>query len=687
MTLDANPLLSRDDLADFSRIQADHVAPAIQALLKEAAQALEQAVSSETPVDYRATSLALDVPLERLNRAWDAVGHLNAVAQTPEIRAAYNEQLPAVTAFYTQLSSDERLFERYLALRQAEVDLNAAQRRALDNAIRDFELSGARLKGEARERYTAIRARRAELSQQFSDHVLDATDGFQLDVPSERLAGLPSDTLAAAEAAAKAAGVEGARLTLHAPCYLPVMQHVRDRQIRADLYRAYVTRASEFGPAERDNTALMREDVALRHEEAALLGYPHFAAVSLAPKMADDPQQVQGFLRDLARRAKPFAERDLAQVRAFAKEELGLTDLQPWDIPFASERLREARYAYSDEEVRAYFTLPKVLAGLFAIIETVFDVQIERDEAPVWHPSASFYRVSRKTAAGTGSDAAPQAIAYFYLDVHARSGKRPGAWMSDARARWLRPDTGQLQTPVARLTCNFASPQGDRPALLSHDDVITLFHEFGHGLHHMLTQVDELAVSGISGVEWDAVELPSQFMENFCWEWEVLQRLTSHVDTGEPLPRALFDKMTAARHFQSGLALLRQIEFGLFDMRLHSEPGRETDIQGLLNEVRSEVAVIMPPAFNRFQNTFSHIFAGGYAAGYYSYLWAEVLSADAWSAFEESGVFDTATGRRLREAIFEVGGSRPAMESFRAFRGREPRIDALLRHQGLSEAS
>ena len=678
----ANPLLSDAWPPLLDQIAPAHIAPALTELLRQADEALERAVHPDTPLDFETLSRVLDVALERLNRAWDSVGHLNAVAQTPEIRAAYNEQLPAVSSFYTRLSADERLFQRYLALREQATDLSAARRKGLDNAIRDFELSGARLQGAAKERHAQIRARRAELSQQFSDHVLDATDGFHLDVPVDRLAGLPADTLAAAEAAAQAAGVEGARLTLHAPCYLPCMQHLRDRELRQTLYRAYVTRASEFGPAERDNSALMAEDVALRQEEAQLLGYPNFAAVSLAPKMAHSAEQVVAFLRDLAQRARPAAERDLGQLRDFAAQELGLSDLQAWDIPYASERLREARYAYSDEEVRQYFTLPRVLKGLFSIIETVFDVQIELDQAPVWHESARYYRVSRRSPS-TGGDSAPAPLAFFYLDLQARPGKRPGAWMSDARARWRRPDTQTLQTPVARLTCNFAAPQGGRPALLSHDDVITLFHEFGHGLHHMLTQVEELSVSGISGVEWDAVELPSQFMENFCWEWEVLQRLTAHVDTHAPLPRELFDKMNAARHFQSGLGLLRQIEFGLFDMRLHAEPGQERRIQDLMNEVRREVAVIVPPAFNRFQNSFSHIFAGGYAAGYYSYLWAEVLSADAWSAFEDAGVFDTPTGRRLRECIFEVGGSRPAMDSFKAFRGREPRIDAFLRHQGL----
>ena len=679
-----NPLLAIEDLAAFDAIRPAHVEPAITALLTRAEAALEQAVDPATPVDYDTLAAILDVATERLGRAWSAVGHLNSVADTPELRAAYNAQLGAVTAFYTRLSADERLFARYQALHDQADAMPAARRRALEHAVRDFVLSGARLQGAARERHAQVRARLAELSQKFSENVLDATDGYSLDLEESRLDGLPDDARAAARAAAQAAGVEGWRLTLHAPSYLPAMQHLRDRAAREALYRAYVTRASDWGPAERDNSALMAELLALRQEQARLLGHASYAELSLVPKMARSPEDVMGFLRDLARRSRPSAERDLDELRRFAAAELGLPDLQPWDVPYASERLKEARYAYSEEEVKAYFTLPRVLDGLFSIIQTLFQVRIVADTAPVWHDSVRFYRVERPSA--TAGDAPPVTVAHFYLDLHARPGKRPGAWMDDARARWRRPaPDGRLQTPVAHLVCNFASPQGGRPALLTHDDVITLFHEFGHGLHHMLTQVEELAVSGISGVEWDAVELPSQFMENFCWEWEVLSRMTAHVDSGEPLPRALYDKMIAAKNFQSGMAMLRQIEFALFDMRLHAEPGQEARAQAVLDEVRREVAVLHPPAFNRFQNSFSHIFAGGYAAGYYSYKWAEVLSADAWSAFEEAGVFDPATGQRLRREILEVGGSRPALESFRAFRGREPAIDALLRHQGLAD--
>ncbi len=678
-----NPLLDFERLPAFDRIRADHVGPAMQHLLAQAEAALGRAVGPDVGVDYEALSAVLDVATEQLERAWGQVGHLHAVADTPEIRAAYSENLGPLTAFHTKLSSDQRLLERYRALRQQDTTLTPARRRALDNALRDFELSGAMLQGAAKERFAQIKARRAELAQQFSEHVLDATDAFFLDVPESQLAGLPADALAAAREAAQAAGVAGCRLTLHAPSYLPAMQHVHNREVRQALYRAYTTRASEHGPAERDNSSIIQEQLTLKQEEAQLLGRANYAEVSLAPKMAGSPQEVLDFLRLLAQRARPSAQQDFEELKAFAAAELGLPDLQAWDVPYASERLREARYAYSEEEVRAYFTLPRVLQGLFEIIETLFGVHIVEDEAPVWHDSVKFYRIER--AAAQPGDAAPTTVAHFYLDLHARPGKSPGAWMSDAQSRWRRPDAGRaLQTPVARLICNFASPQGGRPALLTHDDVITLFHEFGHGLHHMLTQVEDLAVSGISGVEWDAVELPSQFMENFCWEWSVLRRLTAHVGTGDALPRALFDKLLAAKNFQSGLATLRQIEFGLFDMRLHSEPGSQVDVQRVMDEVRAEVAVIHPPAFNRFQNAFSHIFGGGYAAGYYSYKWAEVLSADAWSAFEETDPLDVATGQRYLRTILEVGGSRPALESFKAFRGREPRIDALLRHQGLA---
>jgi oligopeptidase A len=601
------------------------------------------------------------------------------------LRAAYTETLPKVTEFHTRLGADERLYAKYKAVLASPkaAGLTAPRQRALANAMRDFVLGGAELHGEAKLRFAQIEERLADLAQQFSEHVLDATDGYAYYAAADEVAGLPADALQAARSAAEADGKPGFKLTLHQPSFVPVMQYAHSRALRERIYTAYVTRASELGAPALDNSAVMREILALRQEEAQLLGYANYAEVSVVPKMAESPAQVMAFLRDLAARARPHAERDLAEVREFARTELDLPDLQAWDLPFASERLKEKLYAFSEQDVKQYFTEAKVLEGLFHIARTLFDVDIREDNAPVWHPSVRFYRIERRR---TDSADGGELIGQFYLDLHARSGKRPGAWMDEVRGRWARPG-GALQTPVAQLVCNFAPPVAidgaQRPALLTHHDVTTLFHEFGHGLQHLLTRVDDIGVAGIAGVEWDAVELPSQFMENFCWEWDVLRRLTSHVDSGEPLPRALFDRMLAAKNFQSGLQTLRQVDFALLDMRLHAEPGTEQRIQDVVAEVRREVSIVPTPAFNRFLHGFSHIFCGGYSAGYYSYKWAEVLSADAWSAFEESGVLDAATGRRYREAILESGGSRPAIESFKAFRGREPRIDALLRHQGM----
>jgi len=674
-----NPLLRHTELPAFDEIRAEHVEPAIDEWLQAADAALERAVGPDVPADYDAMSAVLDVADERLKFAWGAVGHLNAVADTPPLRAAYNAALPKVTELSARHASDERLYAKYKQIANAPSaqSLAPARRQALSNAIRDFVLSGAELQGAAKERFQQLQERQAELAQKFSEHVLDATDGFAHYATEEELSGVPDDVKRAARAAAQADGQPGHKLTLHFPSYFPVLQYGENRALRETLYRAHVTRASELGRPEHDNSALMRELMQLRQEEARLLGYANHAEVSLVPKMANSPQQVTDFLRDLAQRARPYAERDLAEMREFARSELGLCDLQAWDLAFASEKLKQARYAFSDQEVKQYFTEPRVLDGLFRIVETLFEVSIRADTAPVWHPSVRFFRIER---AGT-------LVGQFYLDPYTRNGKRPGAWMDDVRGRWARPE-GWLQTPVAHLVCNFAPPLEGKPALLTHDDVTTLFHEFGHGLHHLLTQVNDIGVSGIAGVEWDAVELPSQFMENFCWEWDVVKRLTAHVDSGEPLPRELFDRMLAAKNFQSGLQTLRQVEYALFDLRLHVEPGSEDRIQSLIDEVRREVAVLVPPPFNRFQHSFSHIFGGGYAAGYYSYKWAEVLSADAWSAFEEGahdgGVLDVETGRRYRQNVLETGGSRPAMDSFKAFRGREPSIDALLRHQGMA---
>ncbi len=686
----SNALLDFSDLPHFDRITPQDVAPAVDVLLERANAALEIVTAPDFPARWDAIAKVLDVATERLGTAWGSISHLNSVADTPELRAAYNAALPKVTEFWTRLGADERLYAKYKAIDPAT--LTAEQRQAHLNAVRNFVLSGAELTGAAKERFAQIQERQAELSQKFSENALDATDAYAYYATAEELDGIPDDVQQAALAAAQADGKEGYKLTLKMPCYLPVMQFAARSDLREKLYRAYVTRASDQaeGDARKfDNTALISEILALRREEAQLLGYANFGEVSVVPKMAQSPAQVITFLRDLARRARPYAEKDIADLRAFAAEHLGLANPQAWDWPYISEKLKEARYAFSEQEVKKYFTAPKVLAGLFKIIETLFEVSIRRDTAAVWHPAVEFYRIERTHP--EGAHKGTQLVGQFYLDQPARTGKRGGAWMDDVRTRWLRPDTGVLQTPVAHLVCNFASGVDGKPPLLTHDDVITLFHEFGHGLHHMLTQVNERDVSGIGGVEWDAVELPSQFMENFCWEWDVLKHMTAHVDTGEPLPRALFDKMIAAKNYQSGMQTLRQIEFSLFDMLLHTEHDPALDIMPLLDQVRHEVAVLQPPAFSRTAHTFSHIFAGGYAAGYYSYKWAEVLSADAYAAFEETagsdGLPSIETGRRYRQAILEAGGSRPAMESFKAFRGREPSLDALLRHQGMAEES
>ena len=685
-----NPLLDFSDLPLFDKIQPEHVGPAVDELLAKAESALAQVTASDFPATWTGIAGVLDVATENLGRAWGAVGHLNSVADTAELRAAYNAALPRVTEFWTRLGADERLYAKYKAIDVST--LNAEQRQAHKNAIRNFVLSGAELGGAAKERFAKIQERQAELSQKFGENALDATDAFAYFASDDEVAGIPADVLQTARAQAEAEGKAGYRLSLKMPSYLPVLQFAVSGALRETLYKAYTTRASDQAPTEFsqfDNSAVMREILALRQEEASLLGYANFGEISVVAKMAQSPAEVVAFLRDLARRARPYAEKDIADLRAFAAETLGLSDPQPWDYAYISEKLKEARYAFSEQEVKQYFPAPKVVAGLFRIVETLFEVAIRPDSAPVWRPEVEFYRIER----------GGQLLGQFYLDQPARTGKRGGAWMDDVRARWLRPDTGTLQTPVAHLVCNFAEGAGGKPALLTHDDVTTLFHEFGHGLHHMLTQVNEHDVSGISGVEWDAVELPSQFMENFCWEWDVLKHMTAHVDTGAPLPRALFDKMLAAKNFQSGMQTLRQVEFSLFDMLLHTSHDLKDDVMGLLQDVRREIAVVPSPVYSRTPHTFSHIFSGGYAAGYYSYKWAEVLSADAYAAFEESAVSADAgeadvdsgkstvnveTGRKYRNAILEAGGSRPAMESFKAFRGREPSLDALLRHQGMA---
>ncbi len=688
-----NPLLDFTDLTQFATITPAHVAPAVEVLLKDAEAALDKVTAADFPADWKAMSAALDVTTEKLGRAWGAVSHLNSVADTPELRAAYNASLPVVTEFWTRLGSDERLYAKYKAM--DVTTLNTERAKAHSNAMRGFKLGGADLQGATKERFAAIQERQAEIGQKFSENTLDSTEAFAYYASADEVAGVPADVLHTAQEAAKADSKEGYKLTLKMPCYLPIMQFASSSALREKLYKANTTRASELFEVdgkprpEFDNSAILREIVALRQEESVLLGYANFAQVSVVPKMADSPAQVITFLRDLARRARPFALKDVADLRDFAAKDLGIQDPQPWDWAFIGEKLKEARYSFSEQEVKQYFTAPKVLAGLFKIIETLFEVTIVKDIAPVWNDKVEFYALQRKDTSGVS-----KTIAQFYLDQPARTGKRGGAWMDDVRARWLRPDTGALQTPIAHLVCNFADglviDGVGKPALLTHDDVTTLFHEFGHGLHHMLTQVNERDVSGISGVEWDAVELPSQFMENFCWEWDVLKHMTAHVDTGAPLPRALFDKMLAAKNYQSGLQTLRQVEFALFDMLLHQDaPADGGNALAVLKAVRDEVAVLPAPAYSRAPHTFGHIFSGGYAAGYYSYKWAELLSADAYAAFEENAGSATpsanmAVGKRYRQEILEVGGSRSAMDSFKAFRGREPQIDALLRHQGMA---
>ena len=685
MNTTPNPLLDFSDLPRFDIFAPAYVTPALDVLLTKAREVVQTLAAPAATISWENFVEPLENATEKLGRAWGVVSHLNAVMDTPELRATYNENQPKVTEFWTELGQNLALFDKYKALKASAsyADLSATRKKIIDNAIRDFRLGGAELPAEKKERFAQIQEQQAALSTKFSENVLDATNDYELLITdAARLAGLPEDVQQAAQASAEKAGKSGYRFTLHFPSYFPILQYANDRALRETIYRANATKASELGAKpEWDNTQNVIEILKLRDEEAKLLGYQNFAEVSLVPKMATAPQQVIQFLDDLAVRARPFAENDLAELKAFAKTELGIDKLEAWDFTYAAEKLREQRYAFSEQEVKLYFPEPKVVDGLFRLVQNMFGVAIKADAGPVWHDDVKFYRIEKNG----------QLIGQFYLDLYARSGKRGGAWMDDARGR--KSIGVDIQTPVAYLTCNFTEPaviDGVRkPAYFTHDEVITLFHEFGHGLHHMLTAVDELGVSGISGVEWDAVELPSQFMENFCWEWEVLQHMTAHAESGAALPRALYDKMIAAKNFQSGLQMLRQVEFSLFDMHLHFDydPNGTKSVADVLAEVRHRVAVVIPPPFNRFQNSFSHVFAGGYAAGYYSYKWAEVLSADAYGAFEEAQGDPNRlaeTGLAFQREILAVGGSRSAMESFTAFRGREPSIDALLRHNGMT---
>ena len=672
-----NPLLDFSGLPRFDAIRPEHIAPAIDQLLTEA-EAAVKAAEAVAPVTWDTFVVPLDDATERLSRGWNQVTHLEAVMNTPALRNAYNAQLPKVTRFWSALGQNLALFRQYRALADAPeaAQYGEARRKVLDNALRDFRLGGAELPDEQKARFGAVKEELASLSAKFSQNVLDATDEYEFWIKDKQhLGGLPPDVVSAARAAAKADDEPGWKFTLQMPCYLPVQAYADDRALRETLYHANAVRASELADNDvLDNSALIDRILALRTELAALLGFGSYAEYSLATKMADTPDEVLQFLRDLAARAKPHAQRDRAELEAFARDHLGLETLEAWDLAYASEKLKQARYSFSAQEVKQYFTEPAVLGGLFGVIGDLYGLRVEQDEAPTWHPDVRFYRL----VDGDGS-----LVGQFYLDLYAREGKRGGAWMDDCRNR--RDTVRGTQTPLVYLVCNFGKGMDGKPATFSHNDVTTLFHEMGHGLHQLLTQVGELGVAGINGVEWDAVELPSQFMENFCWEWARVQAMTAHVETGEPLPRALFDRMVAAKNYQSGMATVRQLEFGLFDMQLHSGfDAADDSVLALLDRVRDEVAVNLPPAFNRFPHQFSHIFAGGYGAGYYSYKWAEVLSADAYAAFEEAPAQVADTGARFRHEVLARGGSRSAAENFRAFRGRAPRIEALLRHAGMA---
>ncbi len=708
-----NPLLNFSGLPRFADFTPEHVTPAIDTLLQENRDLIERQMNTDVPPTWRDLIEPIENANEKLERAWGQVGHLNAVQNSPALREAYNANLPKITQYYSELSLHQGLFKKIAALHAGAefATLAAAQRKIIENDLRDFRRGGVDLPESKQPRFKAIKERLSELESKFNDNLLDATNAFAHYVTAEQdLAGIPQDVVQTAREAAQAEDKPGWKFTLHAPSYMPVLQYADNRTLRELMYRAYVTRASEFGvPAngqrrsakrgagtasvsrvtspkgapvppsdgaiEWDNTPLIAEIVRLRCEMAQLLGFNNYAEYSLEPKMAESPMQVIDFITQFADRAKPYARQDADEINAYARESLGIARPESWDIAYASEKLRLARFAFSDQEVKQYFPETTVLPGMFKLVETLYGLSIKATEAPTWHPDVRFFSIH---------DREHNLVGQFYIDLYARPSKRGGAWMDVAITRRRRDN--RIQTPVAYLNCNFSAPVGGKPALFTHDEVITLFHEFGHGLHHLLTRVDYLGVSGINGVEWDAVELPSQFMENFCWEWEVLAPMTRHVDTAASLPRALFDKMLAAKNFQSGLATVRQIEFSLFDLHLHYDfdPDSAKTALQLLDEVRAQVAVLFPPPYNRFPNNFSHIFGGGYAAGYYSYKWAEVLSADAYSLFEENGVLDPATGSRFWNEILGVGGSRPALESFVAFRGREPQIDALLRHSGMS---
>ena len=677
----SNPLLSMEGLPSFSQIKPEHVKPAIEQAIADCKARIAEVLKQSEPQTWDSLVAPLEEVDDRLGRIWSPVSHLNSVLNSAELREAHDGCLPLLSEYQTFVGQHEGLYQAFqqLAASDEYPRLSEPQRKQIENTLRDFRLSGIGLPKEQQQRYGQIVARLSELASNFSNQVMDATLGWQRQVLDEaELAGLPESARAAAKQAATSRELEGWLFTLDIPSYLPVMMYSENRALREELYTAFATRASDQGPnaGKWDNSPLMDEIVALRHELAQLLGFATYADYSLATKMAERPQQVLGFLNDLAERSRPQAQRELAELRQFAAEQFGVTELAAWDLSFYAEKLKQHRYAISDEVLRPYFPAPRVISGLFETVRRLFGLRIQpRLAVETWHPDVNFYDIYDRDGELRGS---------FYLDLYARPHKRGGAWMDDCLGRRFRQD-GSLQRPVAYLTCNFNGPVGDQPALFTHDEVVTLFHEFGHGIHHMLTQIDVAGVAGIHGVPWDAVELPSQFMENWCWEPEALAFLSGHYQTGEPLPQAELDQLLAAKNFQSAMQMLRQLEFSLFDFRLHHEfdPAQGARVQAVLNDVR-KLSVFPAPAFNRFQHSFSHIFAGGYAAGYYSYKWAEVLSADAFSRFEEEGIFNAKTGADFLHQVLEMGGSRSPMALFRAFRGREPTIDALLRHSGIT---
>jgi oligopeptidase A len=673
-----NPLLDLTGLPPFLRIRPEHVEPAIDQLLAECRARIAELTQRPEVPTWGSFVEPLEELDDRLSRAWSPVGHLNSVMNSDELRQAYNACLPKLSDYGTEVGQNRALFEGYRAV-AAEEHLNGAQRKLLDNALRDFHLSGVDLPADKKERYKAISQELSQLTSKYEENMLDATNAWSKLIMDEgALAGLPESAKALARHTAEQRGEQGWMLTLDFPSYLPVMSYADDQELRREVYEAYSTRASDQGPhaGQWDNTEVMERILALRHELAELLGFSSYGERSLATKMARTPSEVMDFLNDLAERSVGQAEKELAELTGFARVHHQVDELEPWDIGYYSEKLRQHRYAITQEELRPYFPLPRVLAGMFSVVERLFDIRIEEVRGvEAWHPDVRFFEIR---------DAGGEIRGQFYLDPFARPKKRGGAWMDTCTNRLHTARCDQI--PVAYLVCNFGPPVGDKPSLLTHDEVETLFHEFGHGLHHMLTKVDYPAVAGINGVPWDAVELPSQFMENWCWERAPLALISGHVDTGEPVPEELYARMRAAKNFQSAMQMVRQLELAIFDFRLHREydPQRGGRIYEILEEVRDQVAVIKPPAFNRFAHGFSHIFAGGYAAGYYSYKWAEVLSADAFSLFEEKGVFDTDTGRAFRENILEKGGSVDAMDLYVAFRGREPTVDALLRQTGIA---